>query len=450
MKHALLLILLLTTLLDGPTAFAARPDNTDKKNAKGKDKEAPLIIVPDSITVQASSALGAAVHYEVTVTDNKDPNPSLTCSPISGAIFALGTTLVTCLASDWKDNTSSGSFEVSVIDTIAPVLLLPADIVLFSTVETGMTVNYIASAHDAISGDLEVNCYPVSGDDFPVGNTRVDCATLDDNGNSSEGYFAVLIELDADQTPPELLLPSDLVVEADSPLGAQLTYEASAIDEVDGQVTFNCSPATGSWFSLGETQVVCDSADSQGNTSVASFLVTVEDTQPPVLELPNNVLLTTDAEGMNVQYLVNANDLVDTDVSVVCSPASESWFDLGETPVTCVASDNFGNQSVGQFQVTLLAEVDYTSENGIFTLLWDAPTLRENGESLLQGELYGYRIQVVDFNNGWDEIVVLNDATNTSYVWTSPGSGTYNFAVTAVDAFGLESGPSNSITGVVP
>jgi hypothetical protein len=310
-------------------------------------------------------------------------------------------------------------------------------------------VNYSVSAHDAISDNLEVNCSPVSGTTYPIGNTIVECSVADDSGNRSEGSFTVQVELIVDLDPPEIEVPADVVKEAESPEGTQTSYVVSAIDNVDGEVAVNCLPSTAEWFPLGETQVICNSSDSQGNTSVASFLVTVVDTQPPMLEMPNSILHTTNAEGMNVQFEVNAVDLVDAEIEAVCDSTSGSWFVLGDTMVTCTARDSSGNQSADQFQVTLLAESNYISESGSFTLHWDAPTLRVNGEPLLEGELYGHRIRIVGQTNGWDEEVVV-DATQTSYDWTSPGSGNYDFTVSAIDVFGWESEPSNGITGVVP
>jgi hypothetical protein len=41
-----------------------------------------------------------------------------TCVPASGSSFALGTTLVTCSATDGAGNTASASFSVTLQDTL--------------------------------------------------------------------------------------------------------------------------------------------------------------------------------------------------------------------------------------------------------------------------------------------------------------------------------------------
>ena len=43
-----------------------------------------------------------------------DPNPSVTCVPPSGSVFALGDTTVTCTAGDLAGNSATASFAVHV------------------------------------------------------------------------------------------------------------------------------------------------------------------------------------------------------------------------------------------------------------------------------------------------------------------------------------------------
>lgn len=87
----------------------------------------------------------------------------------------------------------------------------------------------------------------------------------------------------ADTTLPELSLPSDMILEATSPSGAVADFTATATDDVDGSIAVICNPASGSMFTLGETTVACSATDSNGNLSVGSFKVTVEDTTVPII-----------------------------------------------------------------------------------------------------------------------------------------------------------------------
>ena len=80
----------------------------------------PSITCPADVTVGSdANACGANVTYSVTATG--DPEPTVTCSMPSGAFFPVGTTTVTCTATNDR-GTDSCSFDVTVIDDDAPVL----------------------------------------------------------------------------------------------------------------------------------------------------------------------------------------------------------------------------------------------------------------------------------------------------------------------------------------
>ena len=60
------------------------------------------------------SPSGDVVDYTVSATDPDDAVASLSCVPASGSTFPIGTTTVTCTASDTHGNTSTASFTVRV------------------------------------------------------------------------------------------------------------------------------------------------------------------------------------------------------------------------------------------------------------------------------------------------------------------------------------------------
>ena len=82
---------------------------------------------PDILNVPAPDANGALVTYALpTATDNDDPNPVVSCLPASGSLFPLGSTTVTCTATDAVGNTSSVTFTVEVVDATPPAVVCPA------------------------------------------------------------------------------------------------------------------------------------------------------------------------------------------------------------------------------------------------------------------------------------------------------------------------------------
>jgi subtilisin-like proprotein convertase family protein len=111
------------------------------------DTTAPTVTVPATITVLASSPAGAVVTYSASATDAIDGDVPVTCAPPSGSTFPLGTTMVTCTATDAAGNVGTATFQVMVG---GPVLsqLRPNRVALSSTAQT-FTIrgaNFVAGA----------------------------------------------------------------------------------------------------------------------------------------------------------------------------------------------------------------------------------------------------------------------------------------------------------------
>ncbi len=78
------------------------------------DTAPPVLTVPADITTKATTAAGATVTYVVTATDVVSGPATPVCVPASGTAFAIGTTTVTCTASDPRGNSTSKTFTVTV------------------------------------------------------------------------------------------------------------------------------------------------------------------------------------------------------------------------------------------------------------------------------------------------------------------------------------------------
>jgi HYR domain len=164
----------------------------------------------------------------------------------------------------------------------------------------------------------------------------------------------------ADATQPRLTVPSSVVAEATGPSGAVVSFDVQA-QNPGGTVDVACSPASGSVFPLGTTKVVCTATDpADGSSATASFPVVVRDTTGPDFgPPPDRVTQTVDgAASTEVDYVEPAaNDLVDGDVLVTCTPSSGAAFPLGDTTVTCRAKDKRGNTSSVTFTVSVVDDV---------------------------------------------------------------------------------------------
>jgi hypothetical protein len=333
------------TATGGFTVTVTRPGPAEP------DRTPPDITLPKDMTVEATSPAGAVVTYPASATDRVDGSVPVSCDRPSGGTFPLGTTTVTCTASDKAGNRASRSFAVTVRDGTGPGITTPQDMTVEATSAEGAAVTYTASASDRVDGPVPVTCDPPSGSTFPRKVTTVTCSAEDKAGNQATATFRVAVE---DHTPPRLVL-QDLLVEATSGRGAEVTsYPASAVDLVDGPVAVSCPPGPPRRFRLGTTTVACSATDEAGNTATGRFEVTVGDRTRPTLTLPED--LTAEAEsgrGAPVTYQAAATDAVDGDVPVTCSPRSGGTFPLGKTTVACSATDRAGNTATGAFTVTV-------------------------------------------------------------------------------------------------
>jgi hypothetical protein len=247
------------------------------------DATKPTIDTPSGgVTAEATGPDGAVVHYDVTANDNVDGPIPVKCDPPSDSTFALGTTHVTCTATDAAGNTTTSAFDVTVQDTTAPTLSgVPSNATAEATGPDGAAVTYTPpTASDAVDAHPTVTCVPASGSTFTLGTTTVTCTAKDASGNESAPQnFTVTVQ---DTTAPTVTVPTDLTVFSSGGGSIPVTYTATASDLVDGSLTPACTPASGSSFPVGTTTVTCTATDAAGNSGSASFTVTVVPNRPPI------------------------------------------------------------------------------------------------------------------------------------------------------------------------
>jgi large repetitive protein len=342
-----------TTLVTCSAQDTAGNPASTSFNVVVSDTTAPILIVPADITAEATSGSGAEVSFTASATDAVDGNVTPDCDWASGATFPLGTTPVTCSATDAAYNTSdSKSFTVSVVDTTAPEISgMPANITEEATGPGGATASWTApTASDIVEGSVSVVCDAAPGDTFEIGITTVTCTATDLAGNSDSETFTVTVQ---DTKAPEIDGNEDQVLEATGPSGAAAAFTVTASDLVDGTVSVDCNYATGDVFPLGDTTISCSATDAANNKATATFIITVRDTTAPEITVPA-ADITVEAAGPSgapATYTASATDIVDGDVTPDCAPASGSTFALGTTTVTCSAEDAAGNSDSRSFNV---------------------------------------------------------------------------------------------------
>ena len=181
-----------------------------------------LVDMPADETLEGNTVGGAMWAYsDPSATDIVDANPTVECSQDSG-FFPLGTTIVTCTATDASLNSSSDSFDVTVVDTKAPTLVgMPADITVEGNTTGGATVTWADPTATDIVDATRLGLIAVSGSFFASADHTVTCTATDASNNSSNDSFDVTV---VDTTPPDVTVPANIVAEATGPSGAAVTY----------------------------------------------------------------------------------------------------------------------------------------------------------------------------------------------------------------------------------
>ena len=260
------------------------------------DVENPTITCPADIsTFESSAGAGSTeVTYTVTANDNSG-SVTVDCGAHpSGSSFPVGTTQVTCMATDGSGNNSpSCTFNVTV-DAITPgcTLTPPAPIVANSDANAcGTHVDFVVTP--SATGCGTVTCDHPSGSFFPGGQTVVTCTSRPD-GNSTS--FTVTVN---DTTPPVPDLASLPTINGDcsanagiptvvnTPSGPKTVMEPpTATDKCSGKIDATTSDPI-VYQTPGTFTVHWTYTDFAGNTSSQDQTIVVSgtDTHPPVPDL---------------------------------------------------------------------------------------------------------------------------------------------------------------------
>ncbi|MFH1687274.1 MAG: HYR domain-containing protein [bacterium] len=150
------------------------------------------------------------------------------------------------------------------------------------------------------------------------------------------------------------------------------------------------------------------------------MLVTFEDVQPPTAICPDNIMVTADADdcGAVVVFEAEVSDNLDS-ATIECWPPSGSYFGLGYTPVTCIATDQSGNTDNCGFTIAVTDTVP--------------PSLTYPGDTTLttDPDLCG---AVFEFT------CELSDNCDGSVLCLPPSGSTFNTGETTVNCYGVDAG----------
>jgi hypothetical protein len=152
---------------------AASQDHVDfgLDSDQAADTTPPQLTVPNDLHAEATSPSGAVVSFSTGAADIVDGALSVTCTPLSGSTFPLGSTTVHCSATDHSGNAANASFVVIVADTTTPLItsVTATPSVLWPPNSKMVAVTVRVTASDAADPAFTAKIVGVSSDQ-PVGS----------------------------------------------------------------------------------------------------------------------------------------------------------------------------------------------------------------------------------------------------------------------------------------
>ncbi len=265
---------------------------------EGADTEAPVITCPSDQELVCNTTSIPDYTELAAVTDNQDPNPVLTQSPVAGTTFTDGMT-ISIIATDATGNTDNCTFIVNTTaDTEDPIIFCPSDQVLASG---NVLPDYtsLATVTDNCTVSPVVTQTPIPGGTYTPEMTITLIAT-DDIGNTANCTF--IVNETPDTEAPVISCPSDKELLCNTVSIPDYTGLAVVTDNQDPNPVLTQSPLAGTAFTDGMTISII-ATDATGNTDNCTFII-------------NTQTVSVDAgvdeeinEGQEVQLNASATDM---------------------------------------------------------------------------------------------------------------------------------------------
>ncbi|XP_022099633.1 uncharacterized protein LOC110984115 [Acanthaster planci] len=331
-----------------------------------RDEERPNLICPANITrhTDEGQSFATETYSPLVLSDNDGNMPNLT-SDHPGNTFSIGETIVTLTARDLSGNEINCSFSIIVEDNEDPRLMCPDDLIRNTDVGQANTTVILpaATASDNSMTSLTVTTNPSGSPVLGIGNHTVTYTVTDDSGNPASCNITVTVR---DKEPPNLMCPANITRQTDTDQSfATETYSPLVLSDNDGNMPNLTSDHPGNTFAIGETIVTLTARDLSGNEINCSFSITVEDSQPPALECPSEVIVYTDQLVFPLQFSGYASWTINvTDNSQMpllrneSTHQSGSFFNTSITNVTHTVVDAYNNVNQCSFCVIIMGFVN--------------------------------------------------------------------------------------------
>ena len=232
------------------------------------DTTAPSITAPHDQTFEATATATPLSRDDYGIARSSDGD----ITDDAPDTFPLGDTIITWTATDASSNEMTAKQTITVVDTTAPVITLPADVTKEATGPTTPVTVGQATAIDLAADSVTITRNPTDNA-FAVGIHKITWTATDSNGRSSTAEQTITI---TDTTAPVITLPADVTKEATGPTTPVTVGQATATDLAADSVTITRNP-TDNAFAVGIHKITWTATDSNGRSSTAEQTITITD-----------------------------------------------------------------------------------------------------------------------------------------------------------------------------
>jgi hypothetical protein len=290
----------------------------------------------------------------------------------------VGENMVELTVTDASGNATTQTAVVTITDATAPVAM-GHDITL-ELDENGEVSIATEEVEDLFDNGSSDNC-ALKTDGFGISTTNFDCSQL-----GEQVYTYTVTDMDGNTASTEVLIDlidpiSPVAIAEDLSIMLDINGEASlSASLADAGSTDNCSIASRSLSKssfnctdIGTQEIVLTVSDTYGNTSQASFTLTVNDMIAPTAAFAANATVYLNAAGTATPSTEGLIEELSDNCAIASTQFNVEAFDcsdIGLQNISFIAEDSHGNltQIDGQIMVVDTVKPTFTLESIVLEL----------------------------------------------------------------------------------